>query len=386
MTRPLTIEIHGTGAQNRGAQLMAIAIAEHVRVKHPGSRIVVPPEYGSLPMIHAQGFSLVNDFSGHWLNRNYMRLMPPNLRRRFDFVDPADVDIVLDASGFSFSDQWGAESAIQLADKMGQRKRKLQPLVLLPQAFGPFASHQVATATRRVLKRASLICVRDNESLRHVRELGKDFDLNKFPDFTLSVPAQPGDLELPIQRFAAIVPNMRMLDRTTYSNIYIEFLAALPNLLSARGISPLVVLHDSDEDASVLDRVGAAMDGVPCVSHPDPRVLKWVLKEASFVIGSRFHALVGALSQAVPCIGTGWSHKYSELFDDFGCSDALVRDLHDTEAVRLLLDEFADSTRRHARQTAIGVRATILKESSNRMWELVDDIIDAVPGRQRATH
>lgn len=386
MTRALTIEIHGTGAQNRGAQLMAIAIAEHVRAKYAGSRIVVPPEYGSLPMIHAQGFSLVNDFAGHWLNRNYIRLMPPNLRRRFDFVDPADVDIVLDASGFSFSDQWGAESAMQLADKMSQRRRKLQPLVLLPQAFGPFSSRQVAAATRRVLKRAALVCVRDNESLRHVLELGDDFKLNKFPDFTLSVPAQPGNLRLPNQRFAAIVPNMRMLDKTTSSNAYIEFLTALPHMLSARGIAPLVVLHDSNEDASVLDRAGAAMDGVACVSHPDPQVLKWVLKEASFVVGSRFHALVGALSQGVPCIGTGWSHKYSELFDDFGCSDALVRDLHDSDVIRSLLDEFADSTRWQTRHEAIAARARMLKESSNRMWELVDDIIDAVPGRQQAPY
>lgn len=38
----LSIEIHGTGIHNRGAELMAIAVAEKVAARYPDAQIIVP--------------------------------------------------------------------------------------------------------------------------------------------------------------------------------------------------------------------------------------------------------------------------------------------------------------------------------------------------------
>lgn len=48
------------------------------------------------------------------------------------------------------------------------------------------------------------------------------------------------------------------------------------------------------------------------------------------MLGSRFHALIAALSSGVPAVAIGWAHKYPELLGEFGM-ERLVFD-HDALA------------------------------------------------------
>jgi colanic acid/amylovoran biosynthesis protein len=43
-----------------------------------------------------------------------------------------------------------------------------------------------------------------------------------------------------------------------------------------------------------------------------------------FVVGSRYHGIIAALSQMVPALVLGWSHKYFELMRDVGTEEYIA--------------------------------------------------------------
>ena len=118
----------------------------------------------------------------------------------------------------------------------------------------------------------------------------------------------------------AIIPNYRMIDKGEAGSgpAYRALLAGTAKHLLARGYRPFLLVHDSGSDRELAGEVSAAAGGgVEVLHEPDPRALKGILGSCHAVVASRFHALVGALTQGVPSLATGWSHKYEELFAEF---------------------------------------------------------------------
>jgi len=377
--KPLTLEIHGTSTHNRGAELMAIAVAERMRASFPGVRLVVPTSFGDFESRGRHGFWTTYDFPGRVrarLTGALLRTGAPGIRAALGIVDPAEVDVVVSASGFAFSDQWGPGAAQALLAKMETPQRRNQPLILLPQALGPFENPEVSKASRELFARSTLVCARDDHSFAAVEKLGGARDLRKYPDFTLGIRAsQPDGVDLP-EAFAAIVPNYRMLDKSGAAEGYIAFLKKAVEILQSKHLNPVFILHDAEEDMKVIERVSSGRP-LPVLKHPDPRVLKGMLGKATLVVGSRFHALVSSLSQGVPCIGAGWSHKYPELFRDFDSDDLLIADLNDAPKLAAAIDELADLPRRQARITRIRAATNLLKGKTQEMWQDVEGILRA---------
>lgn len=357
---------------------MAIAIAERMRQTFPGVRLVVPPQFGAFEARARHGFLTTWEFPGRFRSKlmlGSIRLGSAGIRSALGIINPAEVDIVLDASGFAFSDQWGPGAACRLLRKMNHPSRRHQPLLLLPQAFGPFTDQEVAKWTRRLLDRASLVCARDGHSLKELNGLHHNGTIRQFPDFTAgleSLPSKDIDLRSP---FVAIVPNKRMLDKGASATAYLKFLEQAIGGLGSRGLNPVFVLHHALHDQEVIGRIQQNGGRLPVLTHDDPRVLKWMLGQASFVIGSRFHALVSALSQGVPCIGTGWSHKYPELFADFDCPDFLIGNMEEQGALDRLFERLETPKCRREQTSLILAAAARMKERNELMWREIETII-----------
>lgn len=377
--KPPTIEIHGTGTHNRGAELMAIAIAERLRSQTPNARVVVPPTptFGRYEARSRYGFLTTWRESG-LRTRALARIAPAWFRQIAGIISAQEVDAVFDASGFAFSDQWGVGQVNNLLRKMNAPHRRHQTLVLLPQAFGPFENPDVRRLTQQLFDRASLVCARDTVSHELAGPLCEQAKLRRYPDFTVGVaPQQPNGVAVP-DSFTAIVPNVRMLDKTGSGERYLEFLGRAIRMLLERNLNPVFVLHDADEDRRVISAVHDQGYRLSVLEHSDPRVLKGILGRASFVIGSRFHALVSSLSQGVPCVGAGWSHKYPELFREFGCADLLVADLGSADALARVLGPLCDAETRTGYRQRITTAAQQVKQASLQMWEEVETIIRRV--------
>jgi len=94
--------------------------------------------------------------------------------------------------------------------------------------------------------------------------------------------------------------------------------------------------------------------------------------ESRIAIGSRFHSLVGALSQGVPSIGTSWSHKYEMLFDEYGCPDMILPVPADAEAIRKRIKQATGGADLRHRVEA---RSDDLKAETRSMWRHVDNTL-----------
>lgn len=173
--KPLTIEIHGTGTHNRGAELMAYAISESIREFYPQARIAVPYTFGSFQSRAKHGFWTIWEFPGRFRTKFVGNLLchgTPTVPGIIGIVHPSEIDVVIDASGFAFSDQWGPEPARLLCEKMNGPARAGKPLLLMPQAFGPFSNPEVSYWTAKLTERAALVCARDSRSYSELVQLG----------------------------------------------------------------------------------------------------------------------------------------------------------------------------------------------------------------------
>jgi len=171
----------------------------------------------------------------------------------------------------------------------------------------------------------------------------------------------------------ALVPNFRMIDKTSKeeSSAYLPFMINCAKYLLEKGAQPFLLVHEGVNDKNLAEKISDAVGGIPVVLETNPLHIKGILGTCDATISSRFHGLVSALSQGVPSIATGWSHKYVRLFEDYDFKEGLVSVLDSKsvlhEKIDLLLSpETAGPLRLHLQR-----ESEIMKDVSKNMWDLV---------------
>lgn len=371
------LEVTGTSTANKGAELMLEAIRR--RLGPAGVELAVTPWFGDYRDRARYGLRTKLEAGGWGRSRLAMALMPRAMRGPYGLAAESDIAAVLDASGFAFSDELPAERVERFAQDVRRWKRRGQRVILLPQALGPFEKPRHRAAFETVMRHADLIYARDRDSYEHVKILGGAEDrLRRAPDFTNLVPgAVPEDLRMG-RPLACVVPNRRMVEMMDQEKAaeYPPFLARCIEALREMGLRPHLLLHDPSGDAALTGSIQKNLEEpVPVLREEDPVRLKGILGQAEIVVGSRFHALVGALSQAVPCIGTSWSHKYQMLFGDFGGERFLLSAGASMQQIRDRVRELVDEPGRGAVVGRIREAAQRREGEVRRMWEEVERVL-----------
>jgi colanic acid/amylovoran biosynthesis protein len=137
-----------------------------------------------------------------------------------------------------------------------------------------------------------------------------------------------------------------MVDKTAraVSSAYVDALFRCMAWARGRGFEPFVLIHDF-EDRALARTLRGSMEGGLLVIDPPPAVAKGIIASCKAVVGSRYHALVSALSQGIPAVGTGWTHKYRALFRDYGCEENLVERFESGSELEDTLDRVTGSRR-----------------------------------------
>lgn len=389
----MIIEVRNAGFLNKGAELMLLAIVGELRKTYPDATLTMVPSApnSSQPVDRLAGLGFYPKSSLIRLGielGDLAALIPQRLRRRYGLVLDREVDVVIDAAGFAYSDQWGAASTLRLARAARRWRRRGTRLILMPQAFGPFSRPEIRSAIRKTVDNATLVMPRDSTSYRHLTEVtGERDSIRRFPDFTNLVNGVVPDWFDPDEYGVAVVPNARMLDMTDdgTSSRYLPFLGECIRRLTDRGGRPFLLVHEGASDERLAQRVSGSSGNIPIVREDNPLKIKGILGASRAVVASRFHALVSALSQGVPAIATGWSHKYGELFQDYDFPEGVLPDITDTAHIALMVDRIVNPDSRSAIATGLLSASTRLKRQSEEMWAGVHAVIGdpAAPVRSK---
>jgi polysaccharide pyruvyl transferase WcaK-like protein len=107
------------------------------------------------------------------------------------------------------------------------------------------------------------------------------------------------------------------------------------------------------------------------IKEDNPLHIKGIISKSAAVFSSRFHGLVSCLSQAIPCLATGWTHKYEMLLNDYNYSEALL-DIHcDDELLYTKVKSVLTEPSKSMIMENLKKEGLIQKALSEEMWKQV---------------
>jgi polysaccharide pyruvyl transferase WcaK-like protein len=404
----MIIEVRGGGFVNKGAELMLVAAVEGIRRFQPNARIAVDYRQGTVDGRRKMGLHdlywreheggsgaalaynmvvralkrLPGEHVGSGSVLNTGRLLPSRLRkvlagmsgvRSKEAVSGSDVDLVFDISGFAYGDAWGLAPISRAVERYRQVRERGGHVVLLPQQFGPFRDPAMRARFRELVRQCDLIFARDPASFEAVAELSVDAAIQLAPDFTGRVQSRP-PAESGLRNRVLIVPNAQMVRQgwaAQSAKKYITFLCEAVEGVRACGEEPVFLIHEYFGGDEGLAEIIAQRTGVAeIVREQDPLCLKGIIGVSSLVIGSRYHSLMSALSQGVPAIATGWSHKYKYLFREYGCEDRLLA-TENTQRLRMQIAELLEPHGNVCARISIRRRSSEVERGVSEMWSRI---------------
>jgi len=380
------IEIRKAGFVNKGAELMLYAVMQKVKERYPEATLVMAPSAldGSHPF---HKLVKIGFYPKAWLWRygiqwGYLaEFIPRKLREMYGIVLDKDVDVVLDAAGFSYSDQWGVGNSEELAKSSFRWKKQGTKIILLPQALGPYQNPKIHKSVKKWTDNVDLIFARESDSYKHLTDLvGEKSKINISPDFTNLVKGSVPKNYNAGNKSVALVPNYRMVDKTPQkeSKAYLPFMIRCAEYLVEQNAQPFILVHEGVNDRMLAEKISGAVGGIPIVKETDPLHIKGILGTCDASIGSRFHGLVSALSQGVPSLATGWSHKYIRLFEDYGFKEGVVTVLDSDEELHDKIDLLLKPESAKQIKYNLVKKSEQLKKESEKMWGLVFSEMDKV--------
>jgi polysaccharide pyruvyl transferase WcaK-like protein len=374
----MVIELRGVEFVNKGAELMLEAILAKVKENYPLAvfAMEISPR-APISKLRRRRILVKTNFKFKGIPfGKILDLIPKSIRNTIGFVSEEDISIVLDGSGFAFGDKWGARKAgKRCGNHIEKWKKEGKKIILLPQAFGPFSDRSMISMMKKIVGNADLIFARDRISFDYLNEInGKNDRFKLFPDFTNLVKGNVPKLKMDLGTCVAIIPNQKMMDtKDTAQNLaYPKFLKTMIEKIQKKGLSPFFLIHESEMDRIIALKINEQLEKpISIIEVEDPLEVKGIIGVSFAVITSRFHGLVSALSQSIPCLATGWSHKYEMLFEDYGYPEGLCQVIGNSEYFDEKLSLILEENKRGKLILNLSTKAKKQKELTQKMWDMV---------------
>lgn len=338
------IIITGGELFNKGAQAMTFIAVDEMKKRFPRHQILVLSEMDlQRPKEEREQYAF--GFMG-WYPLKFARCqMNPVLRgvcllrNRKELLEAENIykntDLMIDISGYALGSNWSEETCNHYLDHLEFAKAFHIPVYLMPQSFGPFdfrgeAGEKVEQRIKRLLPTVKVICIREREGYQALKEryhlqnvrLANDMVVNNSGIDLEHIYRKMPLIELLdiLPASVAVIPNQRNYAVANESQVQKLYISVI-NYLLQNGIAVYLLSH-SDADKEICKKLKSQFCSDSRVILIDRELncieFNELVKQFQFVIASRFHAIVHAFKNGIPCIALGWATKYHELMRQFG--------------------------------------------------------------------
>jgi len=257
----------------------------------------------------------------------------------------AKADLVIDLSGDSFSD-WKNRSIVNILTLIPAILLR-KPFVFFSQSIGPFNLWTLPLA-KFCLNNSNFIVIREEVTRRYLECIGvNNRNLSLAGDCAYLLEPAPLERVMEILEANHVLRQERPLIGISISafmmdNFYesqgTDYLSLMSKLVDymVQSKSAYVVLiphsasprYYGNDDIHAIRSVHRLVKNKKKVgiidNDYDPRELKGIIGYCDFFIGCRMHANIAAISQNIPTIALGWSHKYYGIMKRVGMEEYVL--------------------------------------------------------------
>lgn len=379
---------------NKGAQSMMLITVSELTKRFPNHKILVLSPMDLERPEHEKdkfNFQFIGWFPTKFARaqRNAILRFLYILRHRQEFQQCEMIyrncDMMVDISGYALGSNWDAPCCNVYLEHLEFAEGFGIPVCLMPQSFGPFdfgADHPgIDARCRKLLPTCKAILAREQEGydalvntygLTNVR-LAPDLVLNNKGIDLKHIFREISELRLPeiAPNSIAVVPNGRNLSVGSGEAVLNLYRAAIRQGLKQG--KTVYLLHHATSDAKICaqlkeqfeeeKRVVVLEQEFSCLEFNE------LVKRFDYLVASRFHSIVHAYKNGVPCITLGWAKKYEDLLAQFEQGDYLfdVRNSPNEEILTAAMERLNGSREKES--------ATILSHLADVQQDNVFDVL-----------
>lgn len=308
--------VEGASFENKGAQAMLFTAISEIRRRYPKALIWYMPNES----LASYNESLRNKYN--------MLYVPCDFSTGSNFFEILhNLTAIVDVSGYALAPHFKNNKIIPMTRAAWDYNI---PLYFMPQSFGPLDfEEEVNEEYKTLLPTAKAIFARERQGYEEMREkyhleniqLSKDLVLqNKSLDLESIYTGVPDFSKYHIseQNAVAIIPNAKTYifgNKQEILKMYKEVIDYLIQL----GKKVYIVCHSNDQEVS--DDIYTMYKEKESVILYDKEIdcigYSALVQNFQYVIASRYHAIVHAYKENIPCIAIGWAEKYKELLNSF---------------------------------------------------------------------
>ena len=389
------IIITGGELFNKGAQAMTFIAVDELKKRFPAHQILVLSEL-DLQRSKEEREQYAFQFIG-WYPLKFAKCQTRPvlrtlcvLRSKKELLEAETIykntDLMIDISGYALGSNWSKETCNRYLDHLEFAKAFHIPIYLMPQSFGPFdfrgrEGKKIEQRIRKLLPTVKTIYVRERKGYEELKRkyclnnvfLANDIVLNNSEIDLKNIYRKLPDMLLPdiMPGSIALIPNQRNYTVASEEQVQEIYIKIIKKLLHNN--YKVYLISHSEVDIEICRELKNKFEQEAHVIFVDRELncleFSEIIKQFEFVIASRFHSIVHAFRNGIPCIALGWATKYYELMKMFDQEQYMVDLRHEIKVDEL--EETIDSMILEREEVLLTIKERLEELRDNNVFEAI---------------